>query len=185
MNEDILKLPSVAVLVDCWEKADAHGLYDNIINFLNTTPEITAIILATYDSNDLNVVTTNIWYKNALNIIESKERTLPKLLNYVNPNKLQVAMHSFDDFSNFLSRYTGIKNIYFMGHSWNQCIHDRPIGIFSCLGIDKNIIINQSCIWNIGTEDLLNVEKDRVNERIVKLKDNIYQIFSNNPAIDS
>jgi len=185
MNKDILKLPAVAVLVDCCRDADAHGLYNNIINFLNTTQEITAIILATYDSNDLNTITNNIWYKNALNIVESKERTSSKLLNYVNLNKLQVAMHSFDDFSNFLSRYKGIKNIYFMGHSWNQCIHNRPIGIYSCLGLDKNIIINQSCVWNTDTEDLLNVEKDRVCEKFLKLKDNIYQIFSNNPAIDS
>lgn len=177
MNEDILKLSSVAVLMDCWENANTPELYDNIINFLNSTPEITVVVLATYDANDLKTVTNNIWYKNALNIIKSGETTAAKILNYVNLDKLQIAMDDFDDFTHFLDRYKGIKNIYFMGHSWNQCIHDRPIGIYSCSGIGRNIIINQSLIWNTATGTTLNVATDRVYQRVIQLKDNIYQVI--------
>ena len=40
-----------------------------------------------------------------------------------------------------------------MGHSWNKCVHDRPIGIKSCTGIGKAIRINPKCIWDDTTSD--------------------------------
>jgi hypothetical protein len=113
------------------------------------------------------------------------KKTANVILNYVNNEKLQIAITSFDDFNNLLGKYPEIENIYLMGHSWNKCIHTRPIGLWQCLCINKNVIINQKCVWNVDTVSTLQIEKDQVFERYVKLKDNIYQIFSNNPAIDS
>lgn len=186
MNNDILNDSSVAVLVDCWESdsEDHNNFYKNIIKFIDETPQITVVILATYDANDLKIVTTNTWYKNALLWMRSDKRTSKIILDYINVDKLQIAMDDFDDFTHFLDRFKGITNIYFMGHSWNKCIHDRPIGIDNCTGLKRNIIINQTCVWNQETGSTLNIEKDHVYERCVLLKNNIYQLFGKDSTIN-
>ena len=179
----MLTKPSIAVLVDCWTPThyEIELFYNDIIKFLNNTPKIKTIILASYDVDDDNLSTTNLWYKNSMTELDHSQKTADIILNYINTDKLQIAMTAFDDFTNYLGKHPEIKNIYFMGQSWNNCIHKRPIGIESCGNINKNIIVNQECVWNAETNESLQIEKDRVHDRYVKIKDNIYQIICYNP----
>jgi hypothetical protein len=173
----MLTKDSVAVLVDCWEteyiETDVDRVYSNIIKTLNRTKEIKAVILASYDVDD--IPTDNLWYMNHTKLRNHSQKTADVILNYVNPDKLQIAMTSFEDFAGFLDKHREIENIYFMGQSWNSCIMNRPIGIKSCGNIQRNIIINQKCVWNADTHSLLNMERDCPEESYIKLKDHVYQ----------
>lgn len=169
----------MAVLIDCWE-SDVMGvdqLYYNIIEFLDATPEITIVVLASYDTDD--ITTDNLWYSNRLAYRAQPRKTDSVILDYINPTKLQIAMTDFDEFSNFINKHEEIENIYFMGHSWNQCLHQRPIGINACSDTGKNIIINQKCVWDGVTDNILNMEKYQSSKNYIKLKDDVYQWQNN------
>lgn len=173
MNADILKLPSVVVLIDCWqsEYKEVNEFYDDIIKFINDTPEITTVVLASYDTSDISTVTNNVWYKHTT----YHRKTADVIMNYTNINNLQLVMVDFDDFTHFLELNKEIKNIYLMGHSWGQCIHNRPIGLYSLCNVSRNIIINQRCVWNGRTSRTLDMENDDPIATYIKLKDDIYQ----------
>ena len=177
----MLTLDSIAVLVDCWAEpiADKCSIFHNsILKFIDDTPEIKIVILASYDTNDADAVKNgyqrNLWYKNYRRLTDHSKQTSSVILNYVNPNKLQIAMTTFEDFKRLLNEHEEIKNIYFMGHSWKQCIHHRPIGINSCMAHGKNVIINQKCVAHAGT--LLNMELTEPAGNYTKLKDDIYLV---------
>lgn len=179
----MLTLDSIAVLVDCWiDPADTSDseFHKNILKYIDNTPEIKIIILASYDTYDADLVKNdsehNLWYKNyrSLTDYSKRKQTSKVILNYVNADKLQIAMTTFEDFKRLLNEHEEIKNIYFMGHSWHQCIHHRPIGINSCMDLGKNIIVNQKYVFNAGT--LLNMELTEPIGSYTKLKDDIYLV---------
>jgi len=171
----MLTKPSLAVLIDCWE-SDVLGvgqLYSNIIEFLDNTPEIIMVVLASYDTDD--ITSDNLWYSNRLAYRAQQHKTDSMILNYVNHAKIQIAMTDFNEFCHFIGKQEEIENIYFMGHSWNQCLHQRDIGINACSNIGKNIIINQKCVWDGGTSNILNMEKYQASKTYIKLKEDVYQ----------
>jgi hypothetical protein len=158
MNVDDLKLDSIAILIDCWDmrgKVDGNyalayeEVYTRIIEFIETTPEIKIVVLASYDVTDFTRITENIWYKNTEKI--KTQITSQQILNYVSEGKLQIALTSFDDLMNLLNQFPDIKNMYFMGTSWDDCIHNRPISIGSCSNIGKNILVDTKCVFR-GTD---------------------------------
>ena len=182
MNENILKLPSVAILVDCWDMSKiAQGnyneafevVYANIIDFIDNTPEITIIILASFDADDLGLDYNNVWYETARKILPRSNKTSKKILDYVNKDKLQVATTSFDDFTGLLNKHPEIENIYFMGATWHDCIQNRPIGIRKCSNVGKNILINTDCVWHSVDSAGLDLT---YNNQYSKITDNIYQL---------
>ena len=172
---EILKLNSVAVLIDCW---DMHGevtdcyvqafdeVYTNIIEFLDQTPEIKIVVLASYDTEDFTH--DNAWY----NGTGKRHKTADKILNYVNKEKKQISLTLFDDFANLLAENPDIKNIYLMGTGWNDCIQNRSIGLYRCSEIGKNILVNTKCVFH-SVDSILNLKH---NSRFIHRVGDVYQL---------
>jgi hypothetical protein len=174
---EILKLNSVAVLIDCW---DMHGfvadnnvpafddVYTNIIEFLDQTPEIKIVVLASYDTEDFSGTNDTAWY----NSTDKLHKTADKILNYINKEKKQISLTLFEDFANLLGKNPDIKNIYFMGTSWDDCIQHRNISIQSCSNIGKNILVNTKCVFHT-IDSTLNL---KYNSRFIHRIGDIYQL---------
>ena len=174
---EILKLNSVAVLIDCWDMhgfvADDHvpafdDIYANIIEFLDQTPEIKIIVLASYDTEDFSGTNDNAWY----NSTGKLHKTADKILNYISKEKKQISLALFEDFANLLAQNPDIENIYFMGTSWDDCIQHRNIGIHRCSNIGKNILVNTKCVFK-NIDSTLNL---KYNSRFIHRAGDVYQL---------
>ena len=172
---EILKLNSIAVLIDCWdmrgEVTDNYlqafeEVYTNIIEFLDQTPQIKIVVLASYETEDFRH--DNAWYNDTGKL----HKTADTILNYVNKEKKQISLTLFDDFANLLAQNPDIENIYLMGTSWDDCIQHRNIGLYRCSEIGKNILINTKCVFH-SVDSILNL---KYNSRFIHRAGDIYQL---------
>ena len=172
----ITSLPSIAILIDCWEtptlNTDLAACYLRINNFLDNTDSIKTIVLASYNCKTEYQIGEYIWYQNNvlmcrqstrkkiihlkqahdyLNRYDNKypeEKTDPVILNYLNPSKYQISMHWWWELEYYLLLHPEIKNIYFFGHAWEECVRNRTLGYESVLEErpDLNILTNTGCV---------------------------------------
>ena len=173
----ITSLPSIAILIDCWKSTTTNNnsskCFSNIIDFLNTTESITTVILATYNCKTERYTPNSVWsdnnmalFKNPIRkkIIDTKlafdllyehrtnnfspEKTDPKIWNYLNPKKYQIAMYWWWELEYYLLLNPEIKNIYFFGTAWEQCLKYRPLGYEAVIeeAPHLNILTNSKCI---------------------------------------
>jgi hypothetical protein len=185
-SADILKLPSAAILIDCWDMSDSayhnafENLYTKILQIIDNTPEISLVILASYDCADLDTNIDNIWYNNTKLCLPRSNKTSPQVLNYRNSDKLQIAITSFDELMGFLNKHTDIENLYLMGTSWLDCIHNRPIGIHTLSDVGKNVLVHTDYVWHSIDSAGLDLTH---NQRYARLSDNIYLLVKQNKKI--
>jgi len=162
--------PSVAILIDFWVRADrvinenARAFFDN-----PESESIETVVLASYNCYDEN---NSLWHWNYNTVFNSPgrkqtlvdlhfmqkffnenyrpytiERTHPKILNYVNHNKFQIAMHWGWEFEYYLSLNPHIKNVYVFGQAWEECVRIRPLGYESLLQIPNiNVLTKLNCV---------------------------------------
>jgi len=188
----ITSLPSIAILIDCWKSSITNNIsakcFDNIINFLDTTDSITTVVLATYNCKTDRSDTSLIWTQNNISMCANSnrkkihcfkdaydnlymydnnknyplEQTHPIILNYFNSTKYQISMNWWWELEYYLSLHPEVKNIYFLGTSWEQCLRHRPLGYESILeeGTDLNILTNKNCILSEIHSNPTNIEND-------------------------
>ena len=172
----ITSLPSIAILIDCWESSSlnikAENCYYKINNFLDTTDSIKTIVLASYNCKTEYQIGEYIWYQNNvlmcrqstrkkiihlkqahdyLNRYDNKhaeEKTDPIILNYVNSNSHQISMRWWWELEYYLLLHPEIKNIYFFGQAWEECVRTRPLGYEAILEErpDLNMLTNTECV---------------------------------------
>lgn len=157
LKTHILDLPSLAVIIDqwhvFWKKIDGQFvrnlgsdfLPNRIINFVETTPAISTMVLSSYlCAQELDSDT--VWYQNRKQLFEHdsrydpmiqqehndnlymEQKTHPVLLNYVNDRVFQVAMRQQWELETYLAQNTSIKNIYVCGSDWNICVKGQVLG---------------------------------------------------------
>ena len=172
----ILDLPSIAILIDCWDlkTPPTKILHTNILNFLDSSSQIETVILASYNCW-LERYSQSVWWRNNVNFFSKnqplrsvrdlwhiqdeyykyspnatpykEEHTDPAILNYVDTNKYQIAMTETWELEQYLSENNHIKNIYMCGASWNDCVKIRPLGYETLAEIPNiNILVNQKCV---------------------------------------
>ncbi len=186
----ITSLPSIAILIDCWEtkwNEHANTCFENIINVLDNTESITTVVLATYNCNTERHLSTSIWASNNkvlfLNPIRKKihyfqdaydylykhkdkkyqlEKTNSIIWNYKNPTKYQICMNWWWELEYYLLLHPEIKNIYFFGIAWEQCLRTRPLGYESIIeeAPHLNILTNSKCILSEVHSEPTNIEND-------------------------
>jgi hypothetical protein len=187
----ITSYPSIAILIDCWEtKWNEHAktCFDNIINILDDTESITTVVLATYNCKSERYTTNSIWAQNNVMMCENStrkkihcmkdaydhlymydnnknhklEQTDPTIWNYINPTKYQISMHWWWELEYYLSLHPEIKNIYFLGISWEQCVRTRPLGYEAVFeeAPHFNILTNSKCVLSEVHSDPINIENN-------------------------
>ena len=167
--------PSAAILIDCWESINnkwTENVLNNIINFLDSNDHIRTVILATYEAATEDPGNISKWHRTYgglfhlpgntysskiqfLHMVHNKYdrefsptnmRTHPMIWNYVHDQKTQIKMHWMWELEYYLSVNTDIKNIYVMGHSWDICVGNRPLGFESLAELpDINILARTDC----------------------------------------
>jgi len=181
----ITSLPSIAILIDCWKPSNPR-ITNNITHFLDSTESITTVILATYSCKTERDVSDSIWSDNARllfnntkrkKIIDLKwafdtlythyndfklEQTDPIIWNYRNPAKYQISMHWLWQLEYYLSLHPEIKNIYFFGAAWEDCVRYRSLGYESISEEmpNLNILTNSKCIISKFNIDSINMENE-------------------------
>jgi hypothetical protein len=178
----ITSLPSIAVLIDCWQSLKpynrANNFYTTICSVIDNNPAITIVVLASYNTSECLSDSDNIWYANQRHWFNHSEKTADIILNYKNPKKIQVAITQLEDLKFLLECNPKIKNIYVMGATWNSCVHHRPIGVNNCAILGKNILIDIRSVWNKWDEidnipDLDNdINYAKIDEHLYMLKQN-------------
>lgn len=183
--------PSIAILIDCWKtKWNEHAktCFDNIINVLDNTESITTVVLATYNCKTERFTTNSVWaqnnvlmcatsirkkihclkdaYDHLYNYDNNKNQPLketdPIILDYINPNKYQISMNWWWELEYYLLLHPEIKNIYFFGTAWNQCLRTRPLGYESVIeeAPHLNILTNSKCVLSEVHSEPTNIEND-------------------------
>lgn len=151
ITPNILDQPSAAILIDCWEDSEATMVYDNIINFLYSTPQIKLVVLASYETTDImtdGLIKKSVWHTNYFKK-HGKRRTDKRILTYIDRSKFQITVLTLADFTQLMEQYPEIKNLYFMGTSWIECVQHRPLGIEHVSSVfDVNILVNQKCVFH-------------------------------------
>lgn len=173
---DIINHPSVAVLIDCWDLPNQRGepLHKRILSFIENTPAIKTIILASYDCHAEQETSSSIWYQNYdswfVKNLKSQElrdlldqhrkdeiiyrsvKTDPVVLNYVHPDIFQIAMKWPCELEYYLSNISAdIENIYIFGSAWSICVRNRPLGYESLSKLPNvNILTNTNCVIDMG-----------------------------------
>lgn len=187
----ITSFPSIAILIDCWKSPITNNssakCFNNIINFLDTTESITTVVLATYNCKTERYTPNSIWADNNMSLFRNpirkkiidfklafdllyansnnnfkSEQTDPVIWNYLNPSKYQVAMYWWWELEYYLSLHPEVKNIYFFGAAWEQCVRNRPLGYKSILEevTNFNILTNKNCILSEIHSASVNIEND-------------------------
>jgi hypothetical protein len=165
----ITSLPSIAILIDCWQTATPTATtkrcFNNIVRFLDKTESITTVILATYNCKTERYTPNSVWADNNMTLFKNPQRskitdlkaafdllyehspnddppeqTDPIIWNYINPKKCQIAMNWWWELEYYLLLHSEIKNIYFFGSAWELCVRFRPLGYQSI--IEENPSIN-------------------------------------------
>jgi hypothetical protein len=163
--------PSIAILIDFWARSDKKK-GQNLLNFLNDSKSnsIETVVLASYNCYEEK---NTVWHQNYYYIFNGGmkgtrtlidlhfmqkffndyyrphdlEHTAPEILNYVNPNKFQIAMLWGWEFEYYLSKNPHIKNVYVFGQAWEICVKIRPLGYEALLEIPNiNILTKLDCI---------------------------------------
>ena len=137
--------PSIAILIDCWDtdRVNPRIMYDNILNFLTNTPEITTIVIASYDGRP----------------------TYPKLLDVP---KNCVTLTELESLYEFLE---GIHNIYVFGANYSSCLRNRPLGYLALTTIPKvSILTVGSCVQENGERPIFTDEWLKLKNDIFLLK---------------
>jgi hypothetical protein len=179
----ITSLPSIAILIDCWQSLKPHKLatnfYSTICSVIDNNPAITIIVLASNDTDDFLPDTDNIWYSTKRKYFKHSEKTADIILNYKNPKKFQIAITELENLQLLLTNNPQIKNIYFMGGTWGNCLHNRVISITQQFLIkNKNVLIDSRCVWEewngqSNTPDLDNdINYVKIDEHLYMLKQN-------------
>jgi hypothetical protein len=177
----------VAIIIDCWETwwsrncvdtSPDYRVFKNIKNFLEITPDITTVILATYESTD---TLTTIWHTNSLKLLGKEaydkkiqtdketpftenwqefRKTDKLLLDWICDKKYQIAMHYQWEFE-ILLKTIKIENIYICGQYLDMCLRHRPLGYdnLSKFILDNNlpskILVKDDCVDD-GYDNFLN-----------------------------
>jgi len=176
----ITSLPSMAILIDCWQSLKpydrAANFYSTICSVIDNNPAITVVVLASYDIDESSSSLDKIWYANEHKYFKHNEKTADIIMNYKNPKKFQIAITKLENLQLFLANNSQIKNIYIMGATWNSCVHHRPLGVNNCANLGKNILIDTRCVWNKWDEidnipDLDNdINYAKIDEHLYMLK---------------
>jgi hypothetical protein len=103
----------------------------------------------------------DLLYANSTNNFKS-EQTDPIIWNYLNPGKYQIAMYWWWELEYYLLLHPKVKNIYFFGAAWEQCVRNRPLGYESILEevSNLNILTNSNCILSEIHSNPTNIEND-------------------------
>ena len=163
---------SLAIIIDCWDtdRVVPKKLYKRIVNFLDASPHITTVALASYNCR-LEKLGDSIWYQNYNNLFSNSqsrkikdleyvhrhfemrdttypnESTAPIILNYINNNKVQLAMKWRWELEYYLDLNPEIQNVYVIGTAWDMCVKIRPLGYESVKEIKNiNVLTNVSCV---------------------------------------
>ena len=175
----------IAILIDCWETtyskkkiewSDDYIMFNSIKTFIETTPSINTIILASYQSYDKR---TSVWYKNCEQLIgkelfRQKDLTIEvrpfvlwetaeSLLNWES-DRYQIAVHELWEFELLLEqRHVG--DIYLCGQSLENCIRTRPLGYNALAQFIKDrkltsrILIKDNCV-NDSNGNIFNLDNN-------------------------
>jgi len=176
-------------------ESPSEKLYKRIVSFLNNNQYIKTVVLASYNCKSEKILESALWYKNYNSFINNNanrmikdldhvhrvclqvgnttsdtHKTDPTILNYVNPDKFQIAMLWGWELSHYLSINADIKNVYVLGSAWSDCVKNRPLG-YEALNEFKNInvLTNTDCISD--TQGSVNLENDTCWK---KLENKIY-----------
>jgi hypothetical protein len=185
----ITSLPSIAILIDCWKspgpRVTTDKCFNDITRFIDATESITTVILATYSCKTERDA-DSIWSDNARLLFNNTKRkkiidlkwafdtlythhndfklqqTDPIIWNYRNPTKYQISMHWLWQLEYYLSLHPDIKNIYFFGAAWEDCVRYRSLGYESISNEipNLNILTNSKCLISKFNIDSINMENE-------------------------
>lgn len=195
----MLDQPSIAILIDCWtgDTPPNSQLYSNILDFLKN-PNIETIVLASYQANAEMRQSTAIWYENYHNLFFETQtlrkiknlydlqkiynftdyvrRTDPRILDYVTPDKFQIAMLWSWQLEYYLQCNPRFKNIYVLGAAWEHCVKQRPLGYSQLTEVtDANILIDTDCILTLDAKHPVLTN----NEEWQQITDTIWKYYGN------
>lgn len=186
----ITSLPSIAILIDCWKSPilnkDLEKCYRRITDFLDTSENIKTVVLASYNCKDEHAECNSIWYRNNTamcdHAIRKKiahlhqahdylykydnkypvEQTDPIILDYINPAKFQISMHWWWELEYYLLLHPEIKNIYFLGQAWEECIKNRSLGYEAVIEErpDLNILVNTQLVMPENHSNIVDLTDD-------------------------
>lgn len=143
---------SIVVLIDCWENSINVDVLDtltkNILSTVPTIPNLGAVILSSYDTDDYLI--DNLYYKNSKDLfyleqpIDSIKRWyMQTLIDASSQLKSttdagilhrkwecpQYAMFNELQLEYYINHVVSdVRNIYFFGMSWSMCVRSRSIG---------------------------------------------------------
>jgi len=190
MTTTITSLPSIAILIDCWKiptyNIVLENCYHNINKFIDNTDNIKTVALASYNCRIEHAEAKTIWYQNntlmchyatrtkishlvhahdCLNKYDNafpEETTDPVILNYVNPAKHQISMRWWWELEYYLLLHPEIKNIYFCGCAWEECVRNRPLGYLAIKEErpDLNILVNTQLVLPKDHSEIVDLTDD-------------------------
>ena len=174
--DQIINQPSLAILIDCWDsqRSDGKNALDyQILSFLEDSPHIQTIVLASYCCRRENVEQRSVWHQNYNKMFKgthaprkireladvhnsynhkadephNNNATHPNILNYINLNKFQIAMLWLWELEYYLENNKEIKNIYVFGAAWEDCVRRRSLGYEALTEfLNINILTNLNCV---------------------------------------
>lgn len=162
----------VAIIIDCWdtwysknkiEYSNDFIMFKNIKKFIEESPNIGTIILASYNVTDAPVT---VWHKNSIELIGQERFNKKDLISHLpvdeyretcdeflswKTNRFQISMHYIWELEIFLEKKT-IGNIYLCGQSTDQCVLNRPLGWESLYkfikdhNLNSKILLHKDCV---------------------------------------
>lgn len=202
----MLNEPSLAILIDCWLLPYESDLQSKIINYIDSNPFITTVVLASYNCKTEFSHSKTVWYSNNRAMFNADnaprkikelsyvhfmhlvrdttyavEQTAPLLLTYCNTEKFQIAMHWAWQLEYYLSLNPEIKNVYVFGAAWGMCVKKRTLGYVALTEIQGiNIFTCSNCVESSPNEHPnLDLEPDWV-----KVAEDTYRYVSGNTKVD-
>jgi hypothetical protein len=174
----------VAILIDCWEteytrQGKSHStdyiLFSNIKSFIEASPSIKTIILASYQSQDPR---TSIWWQNYKQLVDEETFRCKDLTLDVSPFILwttaetilnwktdchQITLHTLEELALLIGNSV-VDNVYLCGQSLEECLRLRPLGweslawVIKELKLSTQILIKDTCV-NDEDGNTFNLEK--------------------------
>lgn len=165
-------MSDLIVIIDNWKyKPDGTlvtgKLSRNIINFIESTPNIKTAVLASY-SCSRELFSDTVWYLNRKKFAENYEeyvfedyqtnlnrnmQTWEGMLDYVNPSIFQIAMRNIEELNRYLKKHK-IENIYMSGAAWDICVKNRALGYENIYKNNPsiNLLADISCIVDSNSQ---------------------------------
>ena len=200
--QEKIKLPGLAILVDCWKHLDGpeyKQLWENILNSL-LKYNIQTVVLATHEYNIKTHWNTD-WFENTHHIffngnlnrnkwVESLPvaigtapsyifETADTILNAKLPGKLKLMLHDSKQLEWYLLNIVPhIKNVWYFGVHWNICIKNRNIGTDKLINFFNQNNIN--CLTDINCT-LTEMHQYPTNEELRSwqcIDQNVYQLVA-------